>query len=93
MAQAVPSIREVVFPPENPALANQLGPREIPPDPEFPRALSLPEGKPLPGQVEKVLRADDSPTYFVVYKIAPGFSEISVSYERVRTGNFFNSAA
>lgn len=93
MAAALPSIRELVFPPENPALAQHLGPREIPPDAETPKEVAPPETRPLPGQVEKVVRADDSPTFFIIYKIAPGYSDISVSYERTTAGQFFSSAA
>jgi hypothetical protein len=93
MAEALPSIRELVFPPENPTLAHNLGPREIPPDAETPKEVATPETGRLPGQVEKVVRADDSPTFFIVYKIAPGYSDISVSYERTPSGQFFSSAA
>jgi len=53
--------------------------------------VSMPEPPQRTRRVE--VRAHSVPSYFLVYKIAPGFREVTVSYEENFHGQFLQSRA
>lgn len=53
--------------------------------------ISMPEPTHRPRQAE--VRHASMPSYFLIYKIAPGFREVTVSYEENFHGQFLSSRA
>lgn len=88
--------KELIFPPPHEVMAQSMAPafRQAPETPAGMAAMSQPlDLKPLPGQAKEVAHVPESPSYYIVYRVAPGFSSISISYEPRTTGDFLNSRA
>ncbi|MBL8993219.1 MAG: hypothetical protein JNM63_07760, partial [Spirochaetia bacterium] len=52
-------------------------------------SMPEPQHRPKPAEVRRA----SMPSYFLVYKIAPGFREVTVSYEENFHGQFLQSRA
>lgn len=85
--------QELVFPPPHAVMAQSMPQTMVgrgASDGDAPAPPSPLELKALPGQVKEVPKASEGPTFYIVYRVAPGFSSISIDYEASTRGNFLN---